>query len=187
MKTEFYGTRLDLHEICRFAFTEPGLVVWESYSEPNRELRCFHSVEQVEDALPALHAEDPEPGILLMLWSPAMRGEPVAERVSLASGAFRYRFGGWGLINLHFAAGRAGELRRSSMSHSNEARTERLFNYRGHPLGHLADWDWEQVERIGQSLHTFVHRRMAVAKSRRAIVLQDAERLRAAGKVLLTP
>jgi hypothetical protein len=187
MKTEFYGTRLDLHEICRFAFTEPGLEVWESYSELNRELRCFHSIEQVEDALPALHTEEPEPGILLMLWSPAMRGEPVAERISLGPGAFRYRFGGWGLINLNLAAGHAGELRRSSMSHTNEARAERLFNFIGHPLGSLADWDWEQVERIGQTLHAYVRQRMAVAKSRRAIVLRDAERLRAAGKVLLTP
>lgn len=192
MKTEFYGTRADLQQMCRFAFTEPGMQVWESYSGPDRELRCFDTITQVEDAFPVLGLDESEPGVLLRLWSPAMRGQTIVDRINLSPGAipgatFRYRFEGWGLINLNLAAGSAGELRRSSMSHPSEARADRLFNFPGHLLGSLSEWDWGQVERIGQTLHDHVRRRMAVAKLRRAVVLRDAEALRRTGKVRLTP
>lgn len=190
MKTEFYGTRADLHEICRFAFTESGLQVWESYSVPDRELRRFDTIEQVEDAFPVLGPEESETGVLLRLWSPAMRGQMIVDRINLKPEAirgatFRYGLEGWGLIDLNLAAGVAGELRRSSMSHTNKARTDRLFNFSGHRLGSLAEWDWEQVERLGQALHDHVRIRMAVAQMKRAVVLRGAEALRTTGKVRL--
>jgi hypothetical protein len=155
----FYAVGDDHRAVLTAAFDSGAFRVFEAYSEPDRPLREFDTVDVVPD-LPS--------GRFLMLYAVGSGPEPVVRRIDLRPGAlddatYRYSCEGWGLIQLHLGGVFGGrELRWSRTAHNTEKRAA-AWAAASPRLGDPALWDWASVTKLSGRLNRVI-RRMAVTK-----------------------
>src|SRR5438093_278494 len=153
---DFYALTEDLRDIVRFILDETDIVVYESASEFDRELRQFRSCAELETVfqLGAFRAG------YLRLWSPSVMAQPVIQRVALTGvpgHTFRYSVEGAGLIQLHLDGIRDGIVYHSHYGHWNEAGArERCI----HPAD---DCDWSALRKLSGRIQRHI-RGIAAAK-----------------------
>ncbi|GAB2736868.1 hypothetical protein [Amycolatopsis magusensis] len=156
---DFYAMDDDWPAVLGAVFGLGLFRVFESDSEPDRELREFQALAEVPDG---------RPGRSLALFAAGSGPEPLAKRIDFLPGVrpdatFRYCCEGWGLIRLHHgtAAG-TRELRRSRTNHNSEKRAA-AWSATLPRLGDPADWDWKAVTSASGRLNRTI-RRLAVSK-----------------------
>jgi hypothetical protein len=168
---DFYAVGDDWSAVLETVFDLGLFRVFESDSEPDRELREFHAPTEVPDGRQgrslALFAIGAEPG-------------PIAKRIDFLPGVhpdatFRYCCEGWGLIQLyHGAVVGTQELRWSYTNHKTEKRAA-AWSATLQRLGDPAEWNWAAVTSASGRLNRAI-RRMAVSKIGSHPVLPHAAR-----------
>lgn len=149
---DFYALGPDCEAILDFVFSNRGWRLLEAYSDPDRDLRTFTSVDAVTSTFD-LTRESAH----LMLYAPEMRGHVTSERINLKRGAlgnatFRYSAKGWGLIQLLFEAPRQNKLAASHTNHNSQSRAERWAPTYPEDAEYVATWDWAAVRRVSGRL-----------------------------------
>ena len=103
----FFAAEADQQAFLEFLFASTDVRVFESYSEPDRDLREFCSVEALRSAFNlGTDANGNGTAILLQLWSPSVMDELKVTRFALdpiacAGWTFRHRIDGGALMQLY--------------------------------------------------------------------------------------
>src|SRR5438309_820839 len=103
----FFAAEADQRAVLDFLFSSTDVRVFESYSEPDADLREFRSTDELAAAFPL--GTDPHgnsTAILLQLWSPSVMRDLTIRRFALSprhckGHTFRHRIEGGGLMQLH--------------------------------------------------------------------------------------
>jgi hypothetical protein len=168
---DFYAADDDWAMVLATVFDLGLFRVFESYSEPDRELREFHGITEVPDD---------RQGRSLALFAIGSGPGAIAKRIDFLPGAhpdatFRYCCEGWGLIQLHHG-GSTGpqELGWSHTNHNTEKRAA-TWSATLPRLGDPAEWNWAAVTSASSRLNRAI-RRMAVDKIGSHPVLPHAAR-----------
>lgn len=164
---DFYAAGDDWSAVLETAFDLGLFRVFESDSEPDRELREFHAPTEVPGGPQGQH---------LQLFVTGSGPEPIARRIDLLPGTtFRYCCEGWGLIQLHHGRSTGTqELRWSHTNHNTEKRAA-AWSATLPGLGDPAQWNWAAVTSASGKLNRAI-RRMAVSKISSHPVLPHASR-----------
>jgi hypothetical protein len=154
---DFYAAGDDLRELVAYIFSETDIVVYESASEYDREVRQFRSVAELEAVfqLGAYRAG------YLQLWSPSVMAHPVIRRVELnrvPGHTFRYDVEGVGLIQLYLDGIRDGVVYHTHYGHWNEA------GARARSTLPADACDWRALVKLSGRIQRHIRRRRAVAK-----------------------
>ncbi|MEU8050545.1 MULTISPECIES: hypothetical protein [Micromonospora] len=173
---DFYAADDDWAAVVESVF-ELGLFrVFESDSEPGRELREFRVAADIATAPQGRHLE---------LFVVGSGPEPTVSRIDLSADSpgdptFRHCCEGWGLVQLYYG-GPFGtrELRWSHTNH-NSAKRAATWAAAVPRLGDPAAWDWAAVTSASGRLNRVI-RRMAVSRIGSHPVLPHAGRLIADG------
>lgn len=170
---DFYAVGLDHRVILDFVFSNPGWVLYESYSRPDQATRRFTSTDEI---LP--NGVNLTESLQLQLYSPTMGGQPEQVRISLNPGAipgasFRYRTAGWGLIQLLLESPRDKVLKASHTNHFSSKGAERWAPIRDNEPNKPGTWNWSEVRRISGRLVRFI-KKCGVAKNGSRMVLPGA-------------
>jgi hypothetical protein len=169
---DFYAMPEDCGDVLRFVFEQPGWVLFELASEPDRPVRRFHSVDALSRSLTLC-----ERALHFQLYAPVMLGKVHERRIDLNPGAVpgathRFATEGWGLIQLYFGAKTDRGLTASHTNHNSETRANAWSSTTG-IHDDPAAWDWAAVARMSGRLCRYIRKR-AVAKSWSRPVLPGA-------------
>lgn len=156
---DFYALREDHAEVLRFILEETDCHIFEKDSDPWKEVRQFHEVDEI------LSAYDEGLGqykLLLNLYSPSMKGEFKFRRISLdqkkfGEGAFRYEAQGWGAIQLYLGGIHKDRLHSSHTNHNSQKRAT-LWSDAIHELGSPESWNWSEVTSISSRINRFIRK-----------------------------
>jgi len=153
---DFYAIGEDLHELLSFIYTHTDIVAFDSYSDFDKEVRRFESVQQIE----AVHRLGAHPAIHLQLWSPAVMINPIIRRIELTGSdqAFRYAVEGAGLMQLYPDGVKDGLIYHTHFGCWSEAGARKRSI---HPAD---DCDWRELSKVFGRLHRQIRREMAAAK-----------------------
>ena len=163
---DFLAAKTDLEAVLGFVFASGEYSVFESYSEPEQDLRKFSSVAEVENAYRLGECTGTAPSVLLQLLASGT-GTTTVERVALdprhcGGMNFRFRASGWGLIQLYLGGvGPRGLI----PSHTNHLSEAKAIKYEAsHPISvSVSAWNWRGVESASRRLNRFIHKQ-AIAK-----------------------
>lgn len=153
---DFYALGDDLRDVLQFLLSE-DIVIYESYSQLDCELRQFRSLPELEAAfqLGAFRSGQ------LQLWSPSVMARPVIRRIALErvpGHTFRFAVEGVGLMQLYLDGIRDGVVHHSHFGHWNEAGArERCV----HPAD---ECDWAALRRVSGRVQRHIRGRLAFAK-----------------------
>lgn len=168
---DFYAADDDWSAVLDAVFDSGMFRIFESDSEPDRELREFHAASEVPDGPEGRH---------LSLFVIGSGPGPMVKRVDLVPGVlagatFRYCCEGWGLVQLYYG-GAVGteELRWSHTNHNTEKRALAWVTTLQR-LGDPSAWDWAAITSASSRLNRVI-RRMAVSKIGSHPVLPHAAR-----------
>jgi hypothetical protein len=156
---DFYAAEEDWYAVLETVFGLGVFRVFEAYSEPDRELREFHTPVELLDGYQ---------GRDLALFVAGSGPNPLASRIDLLPGAlgnatFRYTCEGWGLIQLrHGGSVGMEELQWSHTNHNTEKRA-RAWAATLERLSDPGDWNWAAITKASGQLNRAI-RRMAVSK-----------------------
>jgi hypothetical protein len=179
---DFYAAEQDLEAILKFVFDELNRRVYESYSEPDKELIEFKDSGHL---LSYRNAEVSENLFLLQLWPVEASKNVWIKKFSLnpeyCDGAtFRYNVEGWGLIQLYFGGVKANQLHHSHTNHNSRQRAMNWSETLADSLGDPLDWDWKIVSSVSGKLNRYI-RKQAASKVGSRPVLPYAHRLEKQG------
>lgn len=160
---DFYALAPDCEDVLRFVFQQPGWVLFELASEPDRPVRRFHSFEAFTRSFSLC-----EKSLHFQLYAPEMRGSVVERRIDFKPGAVpgathRFATEGWGLIQLYFGVKGDRGLTASHTNHNSETRAGTWSSTIG-DLGDPEAWDWLAVTRVSGRLCRYIRKR-AVTKA----------------------
>ncbi|WP_432994037.1 hypothetical protein [Dactylosporangium sp. CA-233914] len=165
----FYATVEDRPAVLEAVFGLGLFRVFEADSLPGHDLREFATAEEASAGGEwhlALHTVDAGP-------------EPLAERIDLDAGGFRYSCEGWALIQLYFGdLADDGGLAASRTGHNSQQRAMAWADTLER-LGDPAAWDFAAVTSGSGKLNRRI-RRLAVSNFGARPVLPSAARLIAA-------
>ena len=164
---DFYGLKSDLITVLSFIHNETDIVVFESYSEYDRELRRFSSLSELQAAFDI--GTCPKGQILLQLWSPSVIKEPHPRRIQLkAEGrSFRYCVEAVGLIQLYLGGYRDNAIIDSHYGHWSKAGAEQRSAL---PTDGC---DWDALKKLSGRIQRFI-RGLATAKFDGKMILPEA-------------
>lgn len=164
---DFYGLQSDLKKVLSFIYNETDIVIFESYSQYDRELRRFVSLAELQAAFEV--GLSPESQILLQLWSPSVISEPVPRRIELKvkGFSFRYCMEAVGLIQLYLGGLRNNSIVESHYGHWSKAGAEQRSALP------TADCNWESLKKLSGRLQRFI-RSNAAAKFDGRVVFPEA-------------
>lgn len=179
---DFFAAAGDQEAVLHFLFDSTDVRVFESYSEPEKELREFRSVAEVQSVFQL--GEDPKGQgnvILLMLWSPSAMAELLIERFALDPAkcqghTFRHKIGGGALMQLYFGGVAGTVVTKSHFGHQSQTRAENW--------GSNSGIDWLGLKRVSNQIVYHLRSRLAAGKARGRLVLPEAMRLAGAGYAL---
>jgi hypothetical protein len=146
--------------IAAAIFAAPSPRVLESYSEPDRMIRCFSSSEDVLSYVADIR-ESGSDLVHLAIWYPDMLGQMEVTRLALNPAkcnghTFRYRADGWGLISVQLRlAGSAATP--SRISANSQSRAEKWASVCPE-LGPPSRWAWSEVSRHTRRLSRALHK-----------------------------
>jgi len=163
---DFYALGDDLRQLFQFLYAETDVVVYELSSEPDRDVRKFHSLAELETVF---HLGTYRAGHL-KLWSPSVMARPVIRRIELRTGAhsFRYTAEGAGLIELYLDGSREGVIYHTHYGHWNEAGARQRSM---HPA---QDCDWKALSKISGRIQRYIRGNLADAKLYSRPILHQA-------------
>lgn len=181
-KLDFFAAESDQREVLDFLFSSTDVRVFESYSEPDADLREFSSAADLAAAF-SLGADPHGNGvaILLQLWSPAVMRELSIRRFGLdprrCNGhTFRHNIEGGGLMQLYFGGVCDRVVTKSHFGHQSQVRAE---------AWEVADGvNWEALQTLSNRIQYHVRRRLAAGKAGSLPVLPEALSLARAGYTL---
>lgn len=172
----FYAVDEDWFAVLEAVFDLGLFRVFEAGSEPDRELREFHTIHEAVNGPGGRH---------LMLFVVGSGPEPMARRIAFLPGVagdarFRYTCEGWGLVSLHYG-GPTGmqQLRWSRASHNTQKRAA-AWAASTPRFGDPAAWNWPTITSVSGKLNRVI-RRMAVDKISSHPVLPHAAQFIAHG------
>lgn len=177
----FFAAPSDIVTVMAFVFAE--CQVFEGDSMPGMPLRRFTTPAEAK----ASFDERGPAGLVLMLYSPSMKGDFAIERFALNPGAvpgasWREKISGWGLIQMDFPGLRAGKLRRASTNHNSETRARRWAE--SEPgLPSIDAWDFREVTRVSRRINHHIAG-LAVRKAGACPVLPEADVFAARGDIV---
>jgi hypothetical protein len=179
----FFAAPSDVVTVLAFVFAE--CQVFESYSMPGMPLRRFAALAE---AIASFDECGPA-GLVLMLYSPAMRGDFAIERFELKPGVvpgatWREKISGWGLIQMELPGLQAGKLRQASTNHNSEKRA-RLWAKTYPNLPPVEAWDFQEVTRVSRRINRHIGG-LAVRKEGSRPVLPAADAMAARGNIILS-
>ena len=155
----FYAVDEDWLAVVEAVFDLGLFRVFQATSEPDRELREFHTAEEAVSSRQAGQ---------LMAFVVGAGPDPQARRIDFRPGrpgeaTFRYTCEGWGLVQLSYG-GPFGprELHWSHTNHNTRKRAAAWAEVIPR-LGDPADWNWPTVTSASGKLNRVI-RRMAVSK-----------------------
>lgn len=179
---DFFAAEADQKSVLDFLFSETDVRVFESYSDPDSELREFRSSAELAAMFPlGLDRHGNGNAILLQLWSPSVMRSLSIIRFALNPTScnghtFRYRIDGGGLIQLYLG-GVCGEVvTRSHYGHQSQSRA--------------AAWtvddgvNWHELKTLSSGIQYHIRKRLATAKARTCPVLPQAHELARRGYAL---
>ncbi len=185
---DFYAVHDDIIGLAQFIFSETDCVIYESCSQPNKDLRCFTVVDELE----AVYKSGFGGGSFLSeIYSPSMRGDIRIVRTDWEAKAWRpasWRFDvtGWGLIQLHLEGVHENRIRHSHTNHNTEKRVRVREELYIDKLGPASAWDWKAVTAISSKINRFI-RKMSPEKSGPLPIMRSASQMVARGKAELVP
>jgi len=162
---DFYAAAVDLRVLLSFIYSHTDIVIFDSYSEFDQEVRRFESVEQVE----AVHHLGMHPAVHLQLWSPTVMKRPIIRRIELKGSGhtFRYAVEGAGLMQLYPDGAKDGVIYHTHFGCWSEAGARQRSI---HPAD---DCDWRALSKVSGQIQRQV-RKMATAKLHARPVLRHA-------------
>jgi len=167
MNYNFYASKADKLALLHYLFTATDLHLYDHYSVPGEEVREYTSADEVAQAHD-LHAGSSY-AAAFKLWAPRFGAAPEFIRVALdprycQENTFRYRTGGWGLIQLHFGGEQNSSLAYSHLGHFNEKGAV-AREVGGLPATHqVAQWNWGEINATSRALRYLLHSKWSAAK-----------------------
>ncbi len=152
---DFYAVADDLRDVVQFLLSETDIVLYESSSRYDHEIRRFRSLSELEAAC-KLGASRFD----LQLWSPSVMAEPVPERIKLTGvrgHSFRYAVHGAGLIQLYLEGIRKGVIYHTHYGHWNEAGARKKSIFPPDAC------DWRALSRLSGRIQRYIRGRLAPA------------------------
>jgi hypothetical protein len=179
---DFFAAEADQRAVLDFLFSSTDVRVFESYSEPDAELRDFRSIDELGAAFPL--GSDPHGNghaILLQLWSPSVMRNLSIRRFKLDPAhcnghTFRHNVEGGGLMQLYLGGSCDRVLTKSHFGHQSQVRAK--------------NWEvddgvnWESLKTLSNRIQYHVRKRLAAGKAGSIPVLPAALRLARAGYAL---
>ena len=175
----FYGLESDVRAVLSFIYNETDIIIFELYSEYDRELRRFASLKEFESAFNIGTRIKTSPQILLQLWSPSVCPAPEIRKIDLKvkGHSFRYTAGGFGLIQLYLGGEMNNAVVESHYGHWNEAGAVRESPTKA------SECNWQSLKKLSGRLQRFI-RGQAVAKFNGTVILPEAFSKIKEGKLL---
>jgi hypothetical protein len=185
---DFYAASGDFEPILQFVFDDLHCRVLEAYSDFDKDLREFSSLNEIVKATHPGDWGNSALSCFLVLW-PVEASDQVRIRrfkldPSVGSGTHRHVAEGWGLISLQLGGLRKMELYPSRTNHNTEKRARNWADTFEHSMGDPTSWNWNVVTRTSDKLNRRI-RSLAVAKSGSRVVLPAAKRAFDAGARLV--
>ena len=169
---DFFAAEPDLRAVLDFLFSSTDVRVFESYSEPDAELREFSST----DELAATFALGTDPNgnghaILLQLWSPSVMRDLSIRRFKLDPAhcnghTFRHNIEGGGLMQLYFGGVCDRVVTKSHFGHQSQVRAKAWEVDDG--------VNWEALKTLSNRIQYHVPKRPAAGKAGSMPVLPAA-------------
>jgi hypothetical protein len=179
---DFFASEPDQRAVLDFLFSSTDVRVFESYSEPDAELREFPSTDDLGAAFP-LGSDSHGNGhaILLQLWSPSVMRDLSIRRFKLdpthCSGhTFRHNIEGGGLMQLYFGGICDRVVTKSHFGHQSQVRARTWQVDEG--------VNWEALKTLSNRIQYHVRKRLAAGKAGSMLVLPAAMSLARAGYAL---
>ena len=174
---DFYATIEDHKALLEYLFEQSDVRVFESYSMLDRELREFTKTSQVLDEI--RDARWSRHCVLLQLWVPTASTKVEIERIALSipGHAFRYRIGGWGLMQLYLSKETEAEILVSHFGHFNQRGAEVRSTSPAAPSanpGTAADWDWAKLLQVSRRIQYRIKHELSETSINSRPVLRDA-------------
>ncbi len=179
---DFFAAESDQRAVLDFLFSSTDARVFESYSEPDAELREFTSTDELAAAYPVgtdLHGNGH--AILLQLWSPTVMRDLCIRRFKLDPAhcnghTFRHSIEGGGLMQLYFGGVCDRVVTASHFGHQSQVRAKAWEVDDG--------VNWEGLKTLSNRIQYHIRKRLAAGKAGSMPVLPAALVLARAGYAL---
>jgi hypothetical protein len=179
---DFFAADADQRAILDFLFSSTDVRLFESYSEPDAELREFPTTDDLAAAFPV--CSDPHGNghaILLQLWSPSVMRDLSIRRFKLDPAhcnghTFRHNIEGGGLMQLYFGGVCDRVVTKSHFGHQSQVRAKTWEVDDG--------VNWKALATLSNRIQYHVRKRLAAGKAGSMPVLPAALRLARAGYAL---
>ena len=184
VKVNFFATETDQRALLDFLFESTDVRMFETYSEPDADLREFRSTDALASTFPiGLDPHGNGHAICLALWSPAVRRKPTFRRFALDPAkcdghTFRHEIEGYGVMTLYLGGIFEQVITPSIFYHTSSIWAEREGR-RG--------VDWDALKKLSARIKYHINKRLAAGaagKVPRYAVLAEAARLAKAGYAL---
>jgi hypothetical protein len=184
MHYNFYASKTDKLDLLTYIFTQTDLRLYDLYSAYGEEVKEYCSAEEV--AINFDLATGGASAATFQLWSPQSGAAPEFIWVGLnprycEGHRFRYRTGGWGLIQLYFGGLQNGILAASHLGHFNEKGAYAREAYGAAGSTPVAHWNWTAINATSRKLKYLLHTKWAVEKRGSFGVLPGAAALERQG------
>jgi hypothetical protein len=176
---DFFAAEADQRAILDFLFSRTDVRVFESYSDPDAELREFLSTDQLAIAFPlGTDRHGNGHAILLQLWSPSVMRDLSIRRFKLDPAhcnehTFRHNIEGGGLIQLYFGGVCDRVVTKSHFGHQSQVRAKAWEVDDG--------VNWEALKTLSNRIQYHVRNRLAAGKAGSMPVLPGGLSLARAG------
>jgi hypothetical protein len=179
---DFFAAKADQRAVLDFLFSATDVRVFESYSEPDAELREFPSTDDLAAAFPL--GSDPHGNghaIGLQLWSPSVMRDLSISRFKLdptrCNGhTFRHNIEGGGLMQLYFGGICDRVVTMSHFGHQSQVRAK--------AWGVDDGVNWVALKTLSNRIQYHIRKRLGVGKAGSLTVLAEAMSLARVGFAL---
>jgi hypothetical protein len=178
---DFFAAEADMRNILDFLFSSTDVRVFESYSEFGKELREFHSTDELAAFPLGTDQYGNGTAIMLKLWSPSVMRDLTITRIDLnprfCNGhTFRYSMEGGGLMHLYLGGVCERDVTKSNFGHFSQA-AARTWNLE-------EGVNWDALKTLSNRIQYHIRKRLAVDKAWGMPVLPQARELALAGYAL---
>ncbi len=188
---DFFAATTDSIQILDFIFSQPGVTLFEMYSQHDQELREFSTTQGLLDCY-EIGMDEYGTGRhhTFQLWSPLVMPRPNPKRISLTPGAvkghtFRYAVYGYGLMQLYLG-GRYGDgITLSYFGHDTELRA-RISADRDRDQAQMDQIDWREFNKLSGKIQRLLRKKLSPAQASSYLVLTEAHRMYQQGFSLST-
>ncbi|RAK18957.1 hypothetical protein B0I03_1221 [Flavobacterium aquaticum] len=177
MNYDFFANKEDKIEIIEFILKNTDLRIFDSYSEPESEIKEYKTIEDFNSKLNI----ETEIDLHFQLWNKNFGRDIEFERIELNPkycNGKKYRFAtrGFGLIQLYFGKLEKNVLSKSHIGHFNEKGAKKWENI-GNRNEQTEDWNWIEIAKNSRKLQYEISKKLAVKKVNSYEILKGAESL----------